>query len=166
MRCRPCQIAGDKPELLYPEAAAELRALGHASTLEYVGEAGAAVLRETGLLPHINAGVMGARKRQRSGHCRHSLAIFSFDANASRCPRPQCLRSGRKSTFPLSLRSGATDLRALRRVSASQGLMLESTSKRLLEQGQAHWDCPDKVRCRPRFFGTLASWRRHSSRWP
>ena len=52
--------AGDKPELLYPEAAAELRALGHGSTLEYVAAAAAAVLRDTGLLPHINAGIMGA----------------------------------------------------------------------------------------------------------
>jgi hypothetical protein len=29
------------------------------STLEYVARAAAAVLAETGLLPHINAGVMG-----------------------------------------------------------------------------------------------------------
>ncbi|KAF8062640.1 fbiC [Scenedesmus sp. PABB004] len=49
---------GDKPELAYPEAAAELAAIGHASTLDYVASAAAAVLAETGLLPHINAGVM------------------------------------------------------------------------------------------------------------
>jgi FO synthase len=49
---------GDKPEELYPEAAAELAALGCASTLEYVERAAAAVLRETGLLPHVNAGAM------------------------------------------------------------------------------------------------------------
>jgi FO synthase len=48
--------AGDKPELLYPEAATELAAMGHASTLNYVAAAAAAVLRDTGLLPHINAG--------------------------------------------------------------------------------------------------------------
>lgn len=55
-----CLAAGDKPELLYPEAAAELAAAGYGSTLDYVEAAAAAVLRETGLLPHINAGVMSA----------------------------------------------------------------------------------------------------------
>ena len=51
--------AGDKPELLYPEAARELRELGCGSTLEYVARAAAAVLADTGLLPHVNAGTMG-----------------------------------------------------------------------------------------------------------
>jgi FO synthase len=36
------------------------------------------------------------------------------------------------------------EIAALRRVSASQGLMLEQTSTRLLERGQAHWASPDK----------------------
>lgn len=49
---------GDKPELLYPEAAAELSAMGYGSTLEYVAAAAEAVLQQTGLIPHINAGVM------------------------------------------------------------------------------------------------------------
>jgi FO synthase len=36
------------------------------------------------------------------------------------------------------------ELAALRRVSASQGLMLEQTSPRLLGRGEAHWASPDK----------------------
>ena len=48
--------AGDKPELLYREAADELRAMGCDTTLQYVRRAAAAVLHETGLLPHVNAG--------------------------------------------------------------------------------------------------------------
>ena len=51
--------AGEKPEQLYEEAQRELRELGFETTLEYVAEAAAAVMRETGLLPHINAGTMG-----------------------------------------------------------------------------------------------------------
>ena len=51
--------AGDKPEQLYPEARQELRALGYESTLEYAADAAGTVMRETGLLPHINAGTMG-----------------------------------------------------------------------------------------------------------
>lgn len=51
-------VLGDKPELLYPATAAELAAMGYGSTLEYVAAAAAAVLADTGLIPHINAGVM------------------------------------------------------------------------------------------------------------
>jgi FO synthase len=51
---------GDKPELRYRVARDELAATGHATTLSYLAEMAALVLRETGLLPHINAGVMSA----------------------------------------------------------------------------------------------------------
>lgn len=34
--------------------------MGYASTLQYVAAAAAAVLEHTGLLPHVNAGVMSA----------------------------------------------------------------------------------------------------------
>jgi len=49
---------GDKPELRYKVARDELKELGHASTLSYLREAAQAVLHETGLLPHMNPGVM------------------------------------------------------------------------------------------------------------
>jgi FO synthase len=37
-----------------------------------------------------------------------------------------------------------TDMATLKPVSASMGMMLESTSTRLLEKGNAHWNSPDK----------------------
>jgi FO synthase len=89
---------GDKPELRHPAAREALDAMGYASTNAYLAAMCALVLKETGLLPHVNAGVMGRE-----------------------------------------------DLAALRAVSASQGLMLESTSDRLLEKGQVHYRSPDKV---------------------
>src|SRR6266508_2394360 len=49
---------GDKPELRYRVARDELRALGCETTLEYLAVAAKAVLDETGLLPHLNPGVM------------------------------------------------------------------------------------------------------------
>ena len=49
---------GDKPELRYAVARAELGSLGHATTISYLAEAAGAVLRETGLLPHANPGVV------------------------------------------------------------------------------------------------------------
>ncbi|MFT5351775.1 MAG: FO synthase, partial [Gammaproteobacteria bacterium] len=49
---------GDKPELRYKVAREELKALGHESTLSYLAEMAQLVLTETGLLPHLNPGVL------------------------------------------------------------------------------------------------------------
>ncbi len=49
---------GDQPETRYASARNWLREMGHRSTLSYLGEAAAAVVRETSLLPHLNPGVM------------------------------------------------------------------------------------------------------------
>jgi FO synthase len=89
---------GDKPELRYRAARAELSELGCETTLEYLARAADAVLTETGLLPHLNPGVM-----------THA------------------------------------DVRALRAVSASMGLMLESISERLSSRGGPHFGSPDKA---------------------
>ena len=51
---------GDKPELRYRAARAELARLGHDSTIAYLAAMAALVLRETALLPHLNPGVMSA----------------------------------------------------------------------------------------------------------
>ncbi len=49
---------GDKPELRYPVAREELARLGFATTIEYLAHCAGRVLDETGLLPHLNPGVM------------------------------------------------------------------------------------------------------------
>ena len=49
---------GDKPEIRYSVARAALDDLGAASTLEYLERMAKLVLTETGLLPHLNPGVM------------------------------------------------------------------------------------------------------------
>ncbi|MEJ8823790.1 5-amino-6-(D-ribitylamino)uracil--L-tyrosine 4-hydroxyphenyl transferase CofH [Variovorax humicola] len=88
---------GDKPELRYHAARDALAEMGHATTLSYLAEAARAVYAETGLLPHVNPG------------------LLDLD-----------------------------DLRALRAVSISQGIMLESSSQRLCERGGPHFGSPDK----------------------
>jgi FO synthase len=92
---------GDKPELRYKVARDELRDLGCATTLEYVERCARLVLQETGLLPHLNPGVMTR-----------------------------------------------TELEALRPVSASMGIMLETTAERLAAKGGPHWASPDKLPAR------------------
>jgi FO synthase len=49
---------GDKPELRYQAARDALNALGHETTISYLTAMCALVLRESGLLPHANPGVM------------------------------------------------------------------------------------------------------------
>ncbi len=49
---------GDKPEKRYQEARRELEEMGFGSTIEYLVHACELVLKETGLLPHANPGVL------------------------------------------------------------------------------------------------------------
>ena len=88
---------GEAPETRYPVAAGWLADNGYGSTVDYLAAACRAVLEETGLLPHANAGALSAG-----------------------------------------------DLRALRPVSASQGMMVESVNPDLA----AHRSAPDKVPAR------------------
>ncbi|MGI9478541.1 MAG: 5-amino-6-(D-ribitylamino)uracil--L-tyrosine 4-hydroxyphenyl transferase CofH [Hyphomicrobiaceae bacterium] len=57
-----CQEAlftlGDKPELRYRVAREELAQFGFKTTLEYLAHVSGLVHRETGLLPHVNPGIM------------------------------------------------------------------------------------------------------------
>ncbi len=89
---------GDKPELRYSAAREALAARGHSTTIGYLREMCALVLEETGLLPHVNPGVM----------TREEIA-------------------------------------SVREVSASMGIMLESSSARLCEPGGVHYGSPDKL---------------------
>jgi FO synthase len=92
---------GDKPELRYRAARDELAELGCQTTLEYLERCARLVREETGLLPHLNPGVMSRE-----------------------------------------------DLAALRPVSISMGLMLETASERLSSRGMPHHGSPDKLPAR------------------
>ncbi len=56
---------GDRPEERWPEARAWLDAQGHDSTLSYVRALAVQVLEETGLLPHLNPGVLSWEEMNR-----------------------------------------------------------------------------------------------------
>src|SRR4051812_10192200 len=56
---------GDRPEERWPQAAEWLEEAGFASTLDYLRAAAIAVLERTGLLPHLNPGVMTWEEMQR-----------------------------------------------------------------------------------------------------
>ncbi|MEZ5117164.1 MAG: bifunctional FO biosynthesis protein CofGH [Candidatus Nanopelagicales bacterium] len=89
---------GDRPEDRWPQARAWLDEQGYDDTLSYVRALAVRVLEETGLLPHLNPGVMTWQ-----------------------------------------------ELRRLRPVAPSMGLMLETTAERLWSQpGAPHHGSPDK----------------------
>ena len=94
---------GDKPEARYAQAREALAALGHDSTLSYLREVAQRVLDETGLLPHLNPGLM-ARSRFRS-RCARSRPPW---ASCWRPPRTACRsRAARISARPTSCRRAA-----------------------------------------------------------
>src|SRR5882762_5220704 len=56
---------GDRPEDRWPQARAWLEERGYHSTVDYLRAAAIAVLERTGLLPHLNAGVLSWAELQR-----------------------------------------------------------------------------------------------------
>src|SRR5918996_500240 len=66
---------GDKPELRYKVARDELRTLGCETTIEYLARVARLVLDETGLLPHLNPGVL---TREELAHLRPSTASMGI----------------------------------------------------------------------------------------
>ncbi|MEM9754402.1 MAG: 7,8-didemethyl-8-hydroxy-5-deazariboflavin synthase CofG [Pseudomonadota bacterium] len=89
---------GERPERRYARAKDGLARLGHTRMTDYLVEMCALVLRESTLLPHVNAGTLEE-----------------------------------------------DEIAALKGVSASMGMMLETVSRRLTRRGMAHHACPDKV---------------------
>src|SRR6266540_1910176 len=67
---------GDKPEAHFPEHREFLRRMGHRTTLDYLRAVSDLVLRETGLLPHANPGLMSERDlaRLRAAGAAHDRA--------------------------------------------------------------------------------------------
>jgi FO synthase len=56
---------GDRPEDRWPQAAEWLAERGYGSTVDYLRACAVAVLEETGLLPHLNPGVLSWQELQR-----------------------------------------------------------------------------------------------------
>lgn len=92
---------GDLPEARYKVARQWLHEHGYATTLDYLAHVAQEVFQQTGLLPHLNPGLMS----------RDSL-------------------------------------QALKKVSVSMGIMLESASDRLTKKGMPHYGSPDKIPAR------------------
>jgi FO synthase len=78
---------GDKPELRYAAAAATLAAQGDCSTLEYLGRMARRVVEQTGLLPHLNAGLMSPADFARLHPVSVSMGLMLESAALRLCAR-------------------------------------------------------------------------------
>jgi 7,8-didemethyl-8-hydroxy-5-deazariboflavin synthase CofG subunit len=74
---------GDKPELLFPEMRETLRRFGYKSTLHYLEAMCDLVLRETGLLPHPNPGLLSAEWIARLAAVSPSMGLMLETTNGS-----------------------------------------------------------------------------------
>ena len=81
---------GERPELRYSEARDTLAKLGHATTLDYVIKVCERVLRESTLIPHVNAGTLSVDELRRikavSGSVGLMLAMRRLKACATLFP--------------------------------------------------------------------------------
>ncbi len=80
---------GDKPELRYKAARDALDELGYATTLEYVAAMAERVVEETGLLPHLNPGVLSADDYRRLRPFAPSMGLMLESAAARLCEQGQ-----------------------------------------------------------------------------
>ena len=78
---------GDRPEARYGAARDALAALGHETTLSYLGEMAAAVLAETSLLPHLNPGLMDSADYAALRPFAASMGIMLESASERLCAK-------------------------------------------------------------------------------
>ena len=121
-----CQEAlftlGEKPELRYRAAREALAELGFESTLHYLTEAAGAVLRETGLLPHINAGNMSADEIAMLRPVSASMGIMLESASDRLC-EPGMPHHGSPDKLP-ALRLGTMELAGQAAVPFTTGILI------------------------------------------
>lgn len=118
-------VPGDKPEAVHPAAAAELADMGHGSTLEYVAEAAGAVLAQTGLLPHVNAGVASETDLARLRRVSASQARACWLAHAYLCRVPKIgLCNGACNLWGISERCAAVIADVVNNTPAEPGCSL------------------------------------------
>ena len=78
---------GDRPEARYAAAREALSGLGHDSTLSYLAEMAELVFRETGLLPHLNPGLMNGEDYARLRPHAASMGIMLESSSDRLCAR-------------------------------------------------------------------------------
>lgn len=90
---------GDAPELRYRTARDALDRLGYPTTVDYVIAMARAVREETGLLPHVNAGILSAGQLARLRRLAPSMGLM-LESSSPRLCRPGMPHHGSLDKVP------------------------------------------------------------------
>ncbi len=120
-RAQGCREAlftlGDRPERRYRVAREALEALGHDSTIDYLRAMARLVLEETGLLPHLNPGILSREDFSSLREVAPSMGLMLESASARLCRpggphhgspdkdptvRLECIRAAGEARVPLT----------------------------------------------------------------
>jgi FO synthase len=120
---------GDKPERRYPTAARSLGRLGYPDTISYLEAMARLVLEETGLLPHVNAGLMTGAELERLRQVSVSMGIMleSLSPGLARKGGPHC---GSPDKQPAA-RLAAIDACGAARIPLTSGILVGIGETRL-----------------------------------
>ncbi|HEU5002280.1 MAG TPA: 5-amino-6-(D-ribitylamino)uracil--L-tyrosine 4-hydroxyphenyl transferase CofH [Actinomycetota bacterium] len=113
---------GDKPELRYRVARDELAAMGYATTVEYLAAAARAVLEDTGLLPHLNPGILSAAEIGALRDVAPSMGIM-LETVSDRLCQPGQPHHGSPDKLPAA-RLGMLEEAGRQRVPFTTGLLI------------------------------------------
>lgn len=127
---------GDRPEARWPEAREWLNEHGYASTLDYVREMAELVRRETGILPHLNPGVMTHDELSRLRPVAPSMGLMLETTSRALFETPGAAHFGSPDKDP------AVRLEMLR---AAGELNIPTTSGLLIGIGETRADRADSI---------------------
>lgn len=113
---------GDKPELRYRAARDALAELGYTRTIDYLQAMAELVLKETGLLPHLNPGVLSAEDYAQLRPAAASMGIMLESAAARLCERGGA-HFGSPDKLP-AVRLAAIDAAGSARVALTSGILI------------------------------------------
>jgi FO synthase len=123
---------GDRPEGRYSAARSMLGDLGHATTLSYLRETAQAVLIETGLLPHLNPGLMTVADYAMLRPVAASMGLM-LETTSNRLSEAGGAHFGSPDKLP-ALRLEALEAAGRARVASTTGILIgigETRAERL-----------------------------------
>lgn len=113
---------GEKPELRYGAAREALEKLGFESTIDYLVHAAGTVFRETGLLPHVNAGCLTEEEMLKLRPVAGSMGIMLESASERLC-QPGMPHHGSPDKHP-AVRLATLEVAGRLRVPMTSGILV------------------------------------------
>jgi FO synthase len=121
--CREALFSlGDKPEMAFPEMRGSLRRLGYTSTLGYLEAMCELVLRETGLIPHANPGLLSPSWLARLQRVSPSMGLM-LETTSDALLRPGAAHDGAPDKVP-ALRLATIEAAGERKIPFTTGILI------------------------------------------